>query len=210
MWNQSSPAVSVAPGSIPTGDGRKLFRELWPCPLSNFPTTVTSIAKTQPLSALSLPVSCSEAGATQVARTLCTSTHRYTPGHAQNREPTGLSCSLPAWPAAQFRARVVTEEPSHPKLQHLAPFLAESTGDLWGCFWPASQSAPLLLPVPPEAQTARSGPLKIHTILGLFGVGHCRLLLDRKSHDLPALLAFQGLHTRRLCTHDVSYSFTSR
>lgn len=27
---------------------------------------------------------------------------------------------------------------------HLATFLGESMGDLWGCFWPAPQSAPLL------------------------------------------------------------------
>lgn len=118
----------------------------------------------------------------------------------------------PAWLAAQCRVRVAAEEPAHLELLRLVMFLAESIGGLWGCFWPASQSVPLSPAAPPEAQTARSGPLKIHTILGLFGVGHCRfrhsLSLDRKSQGLSALLALQGaapadplpmsLHTRRL------------
>lgn len=153
---------------------------------SNFPNnSVSSTPKIQPLGWTSLPVSCPVAVAAEVAKKCRRIVHkspRCTHERAQNGEPTRLSSGLSGWPAAEYGTRVAAGGPSYLELRHLATFLAESSGamaselpemHLWGCFQPASQTAPLF-PVPSKVQTVRSGPLKIHNILGLFGVGHCR------------------------------------
>ena len=46
--------------------------------------------------------------------------------------------------SSTVQGSIAAEEPSYLELQHLATFLAESTGDFGNCFWPASQSVPFL------------------------------------------------------------------
>lgn len=93
---------------------------------------------------------------------------------------------------------------------HLATFLAESMGHLWGCFWPASQSAPLLprsLPRlrQPDQVLGKYTPSWVYLGLGIAGSGTVCSWTGRVGTS-PLSWHFGPLQipSPHPCTHDVS------
>lgn len=170
----------MAAESTSTGDGGKLPNEGTPAPFQPPKNSVTSTPETLP--GWAGPPSLLSWGSSRGGPPGRESDASHTgvrgahPGHT-GQEPTTPIDRLPVW--GQRRVGLsAAQGPAHLVLQHLVPFLAESTGALasepreapCGCFQTTSQTAPLSLN-PSRGSHSQIGPSENTQILGLFGVG---------------------------------------
>lgn len=152
------------------------------------------------------------------------STHR-TGAHAPIlRPPSVASSRVQGLQAAEGPSSLTFSVWRHSWLSPLEQWLQNCPRCISGLLPARFPDCPPSPTVPPRAPKARWGPLKIH-ILGLFGVGHCRLrhslFLGRKgqlswhfkglSLQVPTPCPYTHTHiSSPVPAPQVSYSFTSR